>query len=282
MSEVFVGSRAVADGVLTRQELQKCHRRIFRDVYMPKGRPVTLRDRTLGAWLATQSQAVVAGVAASALHGANWVDTDVPIELVSRHVRPQPGLIVRTETLAEDEVTKIARLPVTTRARTAFDLGRHLPRGEALARMDALMRSMVFSTEDVLLLAKRYRGARGIRQLRELLPLVDGGAASPQESLLRLAFIDAGLPPPRTQVPIVDENGHLLRIVDMAWEEFMVAAEYDGQQHQTNRYQYRKDARVLPIMARIGWHVVRAFKEDRRADVAAEARAAMISRGWKP
>lgn len=27
-------------------------------------------------------------------------------------------------------------LPVTTPARTAYDLGRHLPRGQALARMD--------------------------------------------------------------------------------------------------------------------------------------------------
>lgn len=221
-------------------------------------------------------------MAASALHGANWVDPDVRIELISRRLRQQPGLVVRTETLAPDEITHIATLPVTTRARAAFDLGRHLPRGEALARMDALMRSMLFSTEDVLLLAKRYQGARGIRQLRELLSLVDGGAASPQESLLRLAFIDAGLPTPTTQLPIVDSHGYLVRIVDMAWEEFKVAAEYDGQQHQTDRYQYRKDARVLPKLARMGWSVVRAFREDRRADVAAEVRAALISRGWKP
>jgi hypothetical protein len=148
--------------------------------------------------------------------------------------------------------------------------------------MDALMRSMVFSTEDVLLLDKHHPSARGIRQLRKLLPLVDGGAASPQESLLRLAFIDAGLPKPATQVPIIDGRGYLVRIVDMAWEEFKVAAEYDGEQHQTNRDQYRKDARVLPKLGRMGWIVVRAFKEDRRADVAAEARAALISRGWKP
>ena len=282
MGEVFIGSRALAKGTLTRHELQKWYRPIFRDVYVPKTSTVTLRDRTVGAWLSTHSEAVIAGVAASALHGANWVNPDVPIELVSRHLRPQPGLVVRTETLASDEITRVAKLPVTTRERTAFDLGRHLPRGEALVRMDALMRSMVFSTEDVLLLAKRYQGARGIRQLRELLPLVDGGAASPQESLLRLAFIDAGLPPPTTQLPIIDSQGYLVRIVDMAWEEFMVAAEYDGEQHQTDRYQYRKDAQVLPKLARMGWYVVRAFKEDRRADVAAEARAAMISRGWNP
>ena len=282
MGEIFRGSDALANGSLTRHELQKWYRRIFRDVYVPQTTPVTLRDRTTGAWLSTHSQGVIAGVAASALHGANWVDANVPIELISRHLRPQRGLVIRTETLAPDEITHIANLPVTTRARTAFDLGRHLARGDALARMDALMRSMVFSTEDVLLLAKRYQGARGIRQLRGLLPIVDGGAASPQESLLRLAFSDAGLPKPATQVPVTDSRGYLVRIVDMAWEEFKVAAEYDGEQHQTNRYQYRKDARVLPKLARMGWLVVRAFKEDCRAEVAAEARSALISRGWKP
>lgn len=282
MDEVFLGSRALADGAVTRHELRTSYRPIFRDVYVPRTTAVTLRDRTVGAWLSTHSQSVIAGVAASALHGANWVDADIPIELISRHLRAQSGLVVRREQLAAEEITRIARLAVPTRACTAFDLGRHLTRGDALARMDALMRSMLFSTEDVLLLAKRYQGARGIRQLRELLPLVDGGAASPQESLLRLAFLDAGLPKPVTQLPIVDCRGFLVRIVDMAWEEFKVAAEYDGERHQTNRYQYRKDARVLPTLARMGWIVVRAFKEDRRVDVAAEARAALISRGWKP
>lgn len=282
MGEVFIGSRAVVDGALTRHELKTWYRPIFRDVYVPKFSPATLRDRTVGAWLATHRHGVIAGVAAAALHGASWVDANVPIELISRHVRPQPGLVVRTETLAPNEITRIAKLPVTTGARTAFDLGRHLPRGGALARMDALMRSMPFSLEDVMLLDKHHPGARGIRQLRELLPLVDGGAASPQESLLRLAFIDAGLPKPVTQYLIVDGRGFLVRITDMAWEEFKVAAEYDGLQHQTDRYQYRKDARVLPRLARLGWHVIRAFKEDRREDVAAEARAALISRGWTP
>ncbi|HZQ30614.1 MAG TPA: hypothetical protein VFB19_02650, partial [Mycobacterium sp.] len=259
MGEVFSRREAVAAGRLTEYELKKWYRPIFRGVYVPKGIEPTLRDRTTGAWLSSNKQGVIAGVAASALHGANWVPADVPIELVSRNVRRQRGLIVRNETLADDEITRIAKLPVTTRVRTAFDLGRHLRRDEALVRLDALMRSMLFSTEDVLLLIKRYQRARGVRQLRELLPLVDGGAASPQESLLRLAFLDNGLPRPTTQHPVADRRGYLVRILDMAWEEFKVAAEYDGEQHQTDRYQYRKDARVLPQLARMGWIVVRAF-----------------------
>jgi hypothetical protein len=159
MAKVFVGREALASGLLTRHELQRWYRPIFRGIYTPRGVVPTLRDRTTAAWLASDRRAVVAGVAASALHGAPWVDADVPIELISQRARPQHGLIVRTVALGDDEITWACKLPVTTRLRTAFDLGRYLPREEAIARLDALMRTQIFSIEDVQLLAKRYRGA---------------------------------------------------------------------------------------------------------------------------
>ena len=81
------------------------------------------------------------------------------------------------------------------------------------------MRARPFSAEDVLLLAIRYRGARGVRLLKDVLPLVEGGAASPRETALRLLFVDAGLPRPTTQIPIYDHDGNYLRTVDMGWEE---------------------------------------------------------------
>jgi hypothetical protein len=282
MGEVFVGSEAIATGKLTEYELRRWYRPIFHDVYVPKRYEPALRDRTVGAWLWSRQRAVVAGVAASALHGAAWVDADIPVELLFQNSRRQRGLIVRNETLGHDEITRVAGIPVTTRARTAFDLGRHLGRGDAVARLDALMRSRIFSAEDVLQLARRYRGARGLCQLREVLPLVDGGAASPQETRLRLLFIDAGLPRPTTQFPIVEGRGRLVRMVDMAWEEFMVAAEYDGDQHRTSRPQYVKDIRVWPKLARMGWIVIRAIKEDRDDEVVERARTALVSRGWRP
>ena len=142
------------------------------------------------------------------------------------------------------------------------------------------MRAAPFSVEDVLLLAKRHRGARGLKQLRAALPLVDGGAASPQETRLRLLFIDAGLPTPTTQIPVVDGCGRLVRVLDMGWEDFMVAAEYDGDQHRTNRPQYVKDMRVLPKLERLGWNVIRVIKEDRDEDTIDRAYRALVARGW--
>ena len=144
------------------------------------------------------------------------------------------------------------------------------------------MRAAPFSNEEVLLLAKRYRGASGVKQLKDALPLVDGGAASPRETWLRLLYMDAGLPKPSTQIPIFDADGTLLRTVDMGWEDFKVLSEYDGDQHRTDRPQYVKDMRVIPKIERLGFIVLRVIKEDRPAAIIRHAWKPMVSRGWRP
>jgi hypothetical protein len=280
VQDAFVGSQAVAAGRLTRHELQRWYRPIYRGVYLPKQYEPSLRDRTVGALLTCRRRAVVSGVAAAALHGAKWVDANTPVELIAPSARPQGGLLVRNESLAEDEITCIAGIPVTTLARTAFDMGRHLRRDEAVARLDALMYATPFSMEDVLLLAKRYPGARGLRRLRAALPLVDGGAASPKETWLRLLLIDAGFPRPVTQIPISD-GWRPVRILDMGWEDLKVAAEYDGDQHRTNRKQYVKDLRCQQELQRLGWIVVRVVAEDRKADVINRVDDAFKLRGYQ-
>jgi hypothetical protein len=282
MGDIFIGSEAVANGVVTRHELQRWYRPIHPNVHGPRGGELSLQDRTVAAWLWSKRKGVVTGVAASALHGAEWVDDDAVIELLWNCTRPPGGIVVRNERVGEDELTRVGELPLTTPARTAFDLGRHLKRGQAIARLDALMRAAPFSIEDVMLLTKLYQGARGVARLKAALPLVDGGAASPQETRLRLLFIDAGLPKPTTQIPIYDERGRFVRFLDMGWEDYMVGAEYDGDQHRTNRAQYVKDMRVWPKLAALGWHVVRAIKEARDEELVRQAWDAMVARGWRP
>lgn len=276
----FVGGDAVASGRLTRAELRHRYKPIFRGIYVPKQMQPTLRTRIQGAMLAAPT-AVISGVAASAMHGALWVDDDVPIELIGR-CRHQRGLLLRYDTLAAGEVTDVDGVRVTTPARTAFDLGRRLKTGAAVARMDALMRARPYSTADVELLAKVHRGVPGLPQLRTALPLVDGGAESPRETWLRLLLVEAGLPKPVTQYVVRAENGKYIRRLDMAWEEFKVAVEYDGQQHLTDRYQYAKDVWVNRELQRLNWHVVHVIKEDRGDDIVAHAQATLLARGWCP
>jgi len=192
----------------------------------------------------------------------------------------QRGLVVRHDSLADDEVVTIGGVRVTSRARTAFDLARHLPRDSAVARLDALMNAAPFGHEDVHLLAKRHPGARGLVRLRNALPLVDGGAESPRESRLRLLFIDAGLPRPTTQYVVRNEFAHYVRRIDMCWEEFKVGAEYDGAQHLTDRRQYSMDIWANRELLRLKWHVIHVIKEDSGREIVEDARTALLERGW--
>ncbi|MGH3645242.1 MAG: hypothetical protein ACRDUX_40225 [Mycobacterium sp.] len=280
MGEPFRGSEALANGDVSRHELRRLYRRLLPDVYIDKRQQPTLRDRTMAAWLWSKRKAVVAGAAASALHFAEWVDATTPIELIGDVKRPPRGLIVRNESSFADEVTTVAGISVTTVARTAFDLGRHGNRGEAIARLDALKRATGFRDVDVLALMTRHQGARGLAALRMALPLVDGGAMSPKETWLRLLLIDAGLPKPATQIRVIDD-GRLVRTLDLCWEDYRVGAEYDGDQHRTDRLQYAKDVKVKRKLASMQWNVTYVIKEDRPDEIVASVRNALLARGWR-
>jgi hypothetical protein len=279
MGAVILGGEAVAAGVVTRHELRRDYRNLFRGVYIEKHREASLRDRATGAWLASGRKGVIAGVAASSLHGAPWVDPTVPIEVVGTKCLPQKGLIPRTERIADDEITDKSGLPVTTRARTAFDLGRHLDRPQALARLDALMWNQQFSREEVLAIASRYPRARGVRQLRELLPLVDGGAESPRESHVRLWLHDAGFPRPETQIPVLARTTQPVAWLDMGWRDVKIAVEYDGDHHRKDRKQFVKDIARLRMLEALGWIVIRVIAEDHPEEWLARVESAWIDRG---
>jgi very-short-patch-repair endonuclease len=280
MHESFVGSEALRAGRLSGYELRTRFCAVYPDVYLPDHACPSLRTRSEAAWLWSDRRGVLTGLAAAAMHGSAWIDDDEPVELTCSNPHPPVGIVTCNQRLADDEVTRVAGLPVTTVVRTAYDLARRLPRGQALARLDALMHATPFSEEDVLLLAKRYSGARGLRRLRMVLPLVDGGAASPKESWLRLLLFDAGLPKPETQLPVGDGYWPVA-FLDLGWKHFKVAAEYDGDQHRRDRRQYVKDQRRLRELERLGWIVIRVIAEDKPDNVLRRVCAALRRRGYR-
>jgi hypothetical protein len=87
MSKPILGTEAISTGTLTRGSLRWNYSRLHPGVYLPKNAQPTLYIRTTAAWLWTDRQAVVAGRAAAALHGAKWVDAGVPIELLAKRGR---------------------------------------------------------------------------------------------------------------------------------------------------------------------------------------------------
>ncbi|WP_181762916.1 endonuclease domain-containing protein [Rhodococcus spelaei] len=86
------------------------------------------------------------------------------------------------------------------------------------------------------------------------------GAESPWETRTRLLVVRAGFDKPDTQFLLVDDRGRLVAQVDMAWPEYRVVLEYDGDLHR-ERDRYARDVRRRNSIRRLGWDVVVATKE---------------------
>lgn len=251
----FRGSAAISRGELTRHGLRTRFQRIYRDVYLSDDVELTAAVRARAAWLSTG--ATLGGISAAAIHRTKWLSADLPAEIIRDDRCGQPGLVAHSWQLRPDEICTVSGMPVTTPARTAFDIGRLHPAGRAIPLLDALMNVTGLKAPDVAALADDQAGLRGIRLLREVLKLADGGAESPQETRLRLLLVGSGLPKPETQIEFPQ-----LRIrVDMGWREWKVAVEYDGVQHWENRYQRSWDIERIALLETAGWIVIRVSAE---------------------
>lgn len=270
----FIGSEALADGLLSRHELRRYYRPMMPNVYLDKRVTATLRDRTAAAWLWSGRQAVVAGVAAAAMHGAKWVDDDAPIELIWPNARAPRGVITRDELLLDGESCTLAGLAVTTPERTAFDLGRRCRIDAAVAKLDALAAATGFKVAEVEEVAGRHRHTRGLRQLDVVLDLVDGGAQSPKETWLRLLLIRHGFPRPRTQIPVLSPDGLRWYYLDMGWEDIKVAVEYEGDHHRVDPEIFAYDIRRREDLHELGWIDIRVTKRHPGAQVLQRVRHA--------
>lgn len=282
MREPFIGSEALARGALSRHQLRTRYRAVFPNVYLSAGAEPSLPVRIAAAWLWSGRAATIVGAAASALHGAKWIPEDVPVELNHRNTRPPRGVLIRRDVLLDAETQIIDGRAVTTPERTAFDIGRRGAIRSAVVRLDALARATGFKADDVLRIAKCHPHSPGLRRLEAALELVDPGAQSPRESYLRLLLIDAGLPRPQTQIPVLGADGIPLAYLDLGWEEHLVAVEYDGDQHRTERLQYVKDLRRSEMLERMGWTVVRVVAEDRPANILHRVREALAASSVNP
>ena len=161
---------------------------------------------------------------------------------------------------------------VTTPARTALDIACRYPFGRAVAAIDALARATHLKTADVELLAERYKGRRGIRNARRVLDLVDPGAESPKETWLRLLVIRHGFPRPQTQIPVYDEYGALIAVLDMGWEEIKLALDYEGDHHR-NPVRFNTDIRRHDAVTELGWMDIRVTSRDTEGGIIARLTA---------
>jgi transcriptional regulator with AbiEi antitoxin domain of type IV toxin-antitoxin system len=270
----IIGSEAIASGELTRGELRWNYTAVHPDVYVAKGEERDILSNAYGAWLWSGRRGIVACEAAAALHGVRTVPDSTPIALIAPHGRRRPGIVVRAERIAPEEVRTIAGIEVTSPARTAFDLARHLSRDAAVTLLDQLAACTHVGDAQVARLLDLYSGARGIARAPVALALMNGGTRSPEETRLRLLLHDAGLPPPRTR--IVLSHGLDRAVIGMGWDDAKV-----GISHVTP-----DDATLIQatqrtdLVQRLGWVEIQVADMDAPRSVVHRAREALRRRGY--
>jgi hypothetical protein len=129
----------------------------------------------------------------------------------------------------------------------------------------------------------QHHGA-GVRKTRRAVGLARVGSESPRETHVRLMIELAGLPPLDVNRSYGDENGVIARL-DLSWQRWKIAIEYDGRQHGLSLAQRERDVRRREQMERLGWVfiVVTAAQLERPRDVVLRARAVLEQRqGWAP
>lgn len=253
----FRSSEALAAGTIGARELRRFYSSVYPGVHALRGVELSAVQRSRAAWLWSRRRGVLAGLSASALLGAQWIEAGIPAELVHTNRRAPPMLIVHSDRLAPDEVQSVKDMLVTTPARTAFDIARRSDLQVGVQRIDALMNATDLKIRDVEAIAERRPGVRGLAQLSQTLPLVDGGAESPYESLTRLLLIESGFPVPQTQIPVFDEIGRLVARIDMGWPEWRIGVDFDGAHHWTDSRQRTWDVERYAKLADLGWIDVR-------------------------
>lgn len=234
-------------------------RPVLHGVYVAAQVIDTIEMRAAALSLVVPESAVVTDRTAAWLHGIDilprWAMVRIPpIEVFGRtgsRLR-RPGVASGTRQLRDDDVMVVDGVLVTTKLRTALDLGRSLNRFAALGALDAFLRAGVDHTE-LLGEVERYRGDRGVVQLRLLAPLADARAESPAESTLRLHWYDAGLPKPELQIWVYDDHGVAVFRIDLGLPELRYGAEYNGKAFHDEDRKDHDDERLEWLTEQRDW-----------------------------
>lgn len=268
-------------------------RRMGPGVYVDAVAPDALDLRAEAMSLVVPESAVITDRAAAWLHGVDVLARGAHLFLPPVSIFQPPGRTrIRTrsnvggERMLALEDIEVIELPdgtairLTSALRTALDLGRLLCRDEAIGALDGLLRLGAFEHDQLLADIERFHGYRGVIQLRALAPLADARAESPPESVLRLRWIDAGLPEPEPQVPIMGGAGQVFYRLDLGCREIRYAAEYDGEDYHSTPEQLAHDrSRREIIRQRHAWGI----DVFRRSDLFGpqERTWAMLHRGFR-
>jgi hypothetical protein len=259
----------MVDGRVSRGMLHVIHR----GVYAVGHRSLTVEGRWMAAVLAFGPEAVLSHRSAGQLWGIYPRSEIAPEVTRRRHAEGRPGLTIHRGSLRPDEVGIMWGIPVTSVARTMFDLAGMLTEREverAWNEMEVREYRVRLSVPDLI---ERYPRGPGTVLLARLAAGEAVGITRNDLEEAFLALIDRfGLPRPRMNAHLAVRNRFYE--VDALWEDRKVAIELDGGgAHGTKKafHDDRERDRILTAerwtTARITWRQIHDTPDEVAADL---------------
>jgi hypothetical protein len=253
----------------------------------------SVEQRIVEAAAVLPPKGAVTGWAALRWLGAMWFGglmgdalTRRPVTLLTTCgvIRPRPGIRVSSEQRRVDEIVEVDDVRVTVPKRSAlFEMRYAGSVAAAVVAGDMAMQADLVTREELGQYAATLGTWTGIPLAREALPWLDENSWSPQESRLRMLWVSmAGLPQPRSNLPVFDPSGRHIGTPDLIDPIAGVVGEYEGVVHLDAR-QRGRDVRREQAFREVGLEYFAVVAADWRDDVliaarmrAAYARAASI------
>ena len=252
-------------------------RRLVRGVYVFGPAEPTLTERAAAALLVLPKDAVITGVTALWLHGAE-IGSAEPIRVATAADRQTKLSSVR--------LSRVAKLP-DARGRVAVPAVAWLTACgdldlvQAVAAADRLIRLGKITERGLRDVAETATG-RGCRSARRAAALARAGVDSPRETRVRLLMVLAGLPEPACN-PMIGNHTAPIGHFDLVLGEFMIVIEYDGDHHRTDPLQWSRDIARHEAAVRAGYVVIRITngRMVQPREVAETVHTVLVERGYQ-
>jgi len=245
-------------------------RPLLRGVYAAADLELTVDVRAAALSLVVPPRSVVTDETAAWLHGVDLLDHRgglPPLSFVRIHGDTRlrrSGVRSGTRMFVAKDLMRCGGVLLTTPLRTALDLGRRPGPARALGALDGLLRTGTLTTNDILRELPRFKGFRGVVQLRAITPMTDPRAESPAESRLRYAWVTSqALPRPDVQIEIPNPYSSRPWRVDLGVEVLKYGLEYDGERFHSSEEQRRRDnLKRSYLRDELGWTIDVLTKTD--------------------
>lgn len=246
---------------------------LHEEVFAVGHRRVSQRGYWWAAVLAYGPDAVLSHQSAAVLWGLRRRQRG-PIHVTAgrgrQGIRRRKGIWIHRGKLRSEETTVHEGMPVTTVARTLFDLAEVGPYEELKKTAEAADRRNLLRLGELEAVCERGRGRRALRPVRRL--VVELRVPAEGRSPLEIRFAEFlrryGLPAPAQNVLVLGYE------VDALWPAAKFVVELDSWEHHRDRAAFERDRARDPELLLAGYRTIRITH--RRLDSEAPAIAGQI------